>query len=381
MSGIDLWDDNFSDDSAPALAPPLAIALIAAEADRAFWQTGLEQHGIRFCEPGAADCQLILVDERCPDHGERLASLPPVEGHSRPAVFFLVTNGAEPDCMRAFSAGADDYLHLPISPDILAARLKHVQGQLRDNLNVRTQLAESSRIAFQSMSLNAELGRVLQYMEASFTCQLFSELAQLTLQALNELGLHASLGIFHDGELEYFCDDGIKRPIEQEVIENSRHLGRISDFGSRTILNYPHFGLLIRNMPLDDLLRYGVLKDHLCYLGNGLEARSRALVIEHHAQERALRIQTTAAVLQQMIAEIEQAKLEVTRRSTDELSGMLDTLRHEFSQLCLTGREEERLMNLLAESSDRIHALFNSAGSQDQLFQSLLSDVTKTLEH
>ena len=73
-------------------------------------------------------------------------------------------------------------------------------------------------------------------------------LAALTLQILNELGLHASLGVFHDRGLEYFYDDGIKRPIEQEVIENSRHLGRISDFSSRTILNYPHFGLRDREM-------------------------------------------------------------------------------------------------------------------------------------
>ena len=194
------------------------------------------------------------------------------------------------------------------------------------------------------------------------------------------MGLHSSLGIFHDRGLEYFYDDAIRRPIEQEVIESSRHLGRISDFGSRTILNYPHVGLLIRNMPLDDPLRYGILKDHICYIGNGLEARCRALITERHARERSLRIQTTAAVLQQMMAQMEQAKLDVTDRSTLELQGMLDALHHEFSRLCLTGKEEQTLMLLLTDASDRIHALFRHAAEQDQQFQRLLSGVAKTLE-
>ena len=103
------------------------------------------------------------------------------------------------------------------------------------------------------------------------------------------------------------------------------------------------------------------------------------MINELRSQERAL-LQTTANVLQQMIAEMEQAKLEVTKRSTEELQAMLDTLNVEFSQLCLTGSEEKRLMTLLAESSDRIHTLFRSAAEQDQLFQHLLSSVAQTLE-
>ena len=380
MSGIDLWGDDISCDSAPVEAPPLPIYLIAAAEQQASWRDSLVPEGIAFCETLTDDCELILVDESCPDYLQQLADLPNREEQRRPPVFFMVDNGAEPDCMRAFSAGADDYVHLPITPEALAARLKRAKVQLHDSINMRQQLSSSSTIAFQSMSMNAELGRILQFMEASFSSQTFADVAELTLKMLNELGLNGSLGIFHDRGLEYFCDDGIKRPIEQEVIENSRHLGRISDFGARTILNYPNFGLLIRNMPLDDPLRYGILKDHICYLGNGLDARCMAMITERSANERAIRIQATAAVLQQMIAEMEHAKLEVTRNSTEELQGMLDNLQFGFSNLSLTGPEEDVLVNLLTESGDRIHALFKSAAEQDQLFQMLLSGVAQTLE-
>lgn len=380
MSGIDLWDDDLGADSTTVEVPPLHIHLIASTEHEAFWRNRLEEHGVCLVDAAAPHCQLILVDERCPNFEQRLASLPRLPEPERTPVFFLVTDGTEPDCMRAFSCGADDYVHLPISPEALAVRLKRAEHQLRDNSAMRLQLSQSSQIAFQSMTMNAELGRILQYMEYGFACEDFASLAALTLRTLNEFGLHASMGVFHDRGMAFFFDDNLRRPIEQEVLENSRLLGRISDFGMRTILNYPHVAILIRNMPVEDPMRYGIIKDHICYIANGLEARTLAMINELRSQERAIRIQTTASVLQQMIAEMEQAKLEVTKRSTEELQAMLDTLNLEFSQLCLTGNEEQRLMTLLADSSDRIHALFRSAAEQDQLFQHLLSSVAQTLE-
>ena len=122
MSGIDLWDDDDfgSSDSAVLEQPPLLICLIAAAEQRNVWQAGLEQHGIQVCAEQSDECQLILVDERCSDYPAQLARLP--DRPERPPLFFLVTNGAEPDCIRAFSAGADDYVHLPISPEALAEK-------------------------------------------------------------------------------------------------------------------------------------------------------------------------------------------------------------------------------------------------------------------
>lgn len=384
MSDIDLWGDDLC--SAPAEAPaplaqPLVIALLASPAHADAWHNLLQDEGFALLGSDDPAAEVILVDPRDCDHSARLEQLKGATPETRPSIFFLLESGAGPDCIRALEAGADDYALLPITSSDLAARLRISHERYREDHQLRQQLATSSQIAFQSMSLNAELGRILQYMEASFACQDYPALARLTLEVLNELGMHGSLGIFHDGVLDYFCDDGIDRPIEQAIIENSRHLGRLSSFGPRTILNYPHIGLLVRNMPLDDAMRYGILKDHLCYLGNGLEARCQALITERRAAERGVRIQATASVLQQMLAQMEQAKLEVTRSSTEELQNMLDSLQLEFSQLSLTGPEEDKLMGLLAASSDRLHALFRGAAQQDQQFQALLSDVAKTLEH
>ena len=94
MSGIDLWDDDLSADSATVEVPPLHIHLIAASEHEEFWRLGLESHGVRLGDAADPECQLILVDERCPHYEQRLLSLPLSEGARRPPIFFLVTNGA-----------------------------------------------------------------------------------------------------------------------------------------------------------------------------------------------------------------------------------------------------------------------------------------------
>ena len=379
MSGIDLWDDDVGD-AASSEPSALSVLLLASPQLASTWSKDLDAYGIELTDDASQPYELVLVEEAWPHAMAQLGESFTVANEDRPPFLFLLNEADEAQCLRAFAAGADEYVHLPISAAAFAARLRRSAQTLREQKTLKVQLDESSRIAFQAMSLNAELGRILQFMESSFACQTFETVAQLALSALAEFGLHCSLGIFHPGGLEYFYDDGLERTIEREVVEIARNQGRIADFGPRTIVNYPHVGLLVRNMPLHDPIRYGVIKDHICFVANALDARVAAMLTERAAKDRAVRIQATAAVLQQMIAEMEDAKLQLTRVSTQELEGMLDNLHVEFSQLCLTAPEEDRLMRLLTESSERINHLFKSTAEQDKAFQTLLKQVASTLE-
>lgn len=379
MSGIDLWDDEPGASDGVSDLPALQVAFIGSEMLFAQWQASLSELGVVLTPLVTNDCSLVLVEESYAPALEQLAEQFSVNDAQRPPFLFVLDHADEAQCLRAFAAGADEYVHLPIAPEALLARLRRSAQVLREQKALKVQLDESSRIAFQAMSLNAELGRILQFMESSFACEDFAQVSQLALSALAELGLHASVGVFHPQGLEYFYEEGIERPIEREVVEIARNQGRIADFGPRTVVNYPHVGLLVRNMPLEDPMRYGVIKDHICFIANAMDARVRAMLNEQVARDRAVRIQATASVLQQMIGEMEAAKLELTRVSTQELEGMLDNLHVEFSQLCLTAPEEERLMHLLTESSERINHLFKSTASQDKSFQTLLGQVANTL--
>ncbi len=66
--------------------------------------------------------------------------------------------------------------------------------------------------------------------------------------------------IANNQELWYSSESAVS-PLEKELIEMCDKEARFLDFGSRTIVNYPRVSLLVKNMPLDDMKRYGRVKD------------------------------------------------------------------------------------------------------------------------
>jgi len=69
-------------------------------------------------------------------------------------------------------------------------------------------------------------------------------------------------------------------PMEESVINVSKDKGRFFDFKARTIINYKHSSILVKNMPIDDEKKYGIMKDILGALGNGADERVRTLILE-----------------------------------------------------------------------------------------------------
>ena len=382
MTGMDLWtDDEFNEIPADAKSrEPLSVAFLAQAADVQQWSAEFDTDlKVKQAFDGSA-IDILIVDERSPEFVQQLAQCLSIHHEKLPIIFFIVNIGSEPDCVRAFSFGAFDYVHLPISGEALAARLRHVWYRYHESTQLQSQLKESSSVAFQSMTLNAELGRILNYMEHCFSSQNFEQVAEQTFTLLKEFGLSTSLSVFHDNGVDYFSDDKEVYAIEKEVVESARNLARIYDFGARTTINFKHVSILARNMPVHDAMRYGVLKDHLCFVANALESRVAALIVERRAHDRARRIDTTVIILQQIISEMESAKLHLTEQSSEALESMLVTLTSEFSQLSLTAAEETRLVELLSKAGDEVHALFKEASERDKTFRTLLSQLTATLK-
>lgn len=361
--------------------PVLKVAFIAGERDKEQWCQGFAQAGIVCAGTTASDLNVLLIDERSPECADRLITTLAFHREQPPLVFFLVEGGKEPALAAMVPEGKYDFTHLPIQSAGLATRLKRVWQQFDESRQIRKRLDESTTVAVQSMSLNTELGRILQFMEHCLGCDSYEQVSRAVLQVLNEYGLRASVGIFHDRGLDFYSDDGSLRNVEQEIIETSRSLGQMYDFGARTIVNLNHIAILIRNMPVQDSARCEILKEHVYFLANAFQGRVAALIVEKRANDRANRIQTTVIILQQIISEMEEAKLLLTDRSSEELENILINLTSEFSTLSLTSNEEARLTSMLNDAGERVNDLFKASTEQDHNFRSLLSQLAETLKH
>lgn len=136
MSGIDLWDDDVGD-AASSEPSALSVLLLASPQLASTWSKDLDAYGIELTDDASQPYELVLVEEAWPHAMAQLGETFTVANEDRPPFLFLLNEADEAQCLRAFAAGADEYVHLPISAAAFAARLRRSAQTLREQKTLR----------------------------------------------------------------------------------------------------------------------------------------------------------------------------------------------------------------------------------------------------
>lgn len=261
----------------------------------------------------------------------------------------------------------------------LAACIRHSIACFDRLQQLQQQVAEAQQVAMTSMQQNAELGALLHFVEHSYECVDLAQLSNVLFTCLASLHLTATLGFFSHDQTQFFTADGVARPAAERSIRTNRTGGRIVDHGHQSHFNYSHLTALVHDMPVANPERYGVLKDHLCLLFNGAEARAAAIATAQLADRRSRRIQMTAQVIQGVLADLDEQKRHFTNRSSEIIEGLLLDLRAAMAMLDLNEREEQKLQDLVEQAGEAIATLFSDAEQRDRSFQDILSRLAALL--
>jgi len=202
--------------------------------------------------------------------------------------------------LRGYEVGADDYIPKPFDHDELLEKIKKcisdksqrtpetfIAAQDEDSSlsdkeseDLLNELQSSRAIAMDAMRYTSDLGAIVKFYEESAECTNFEELMTAVFVTTSALGLNASMQIRDGNNILNRSSSGDMSAMEVSVIDVSKDKGRFFDFKNRTIMNYNHSSILIKNMPLDDDKKYGIMKDILGALGNGAEERVRTIILE-----------------------------------------------------------------------------------------------------
>lgn len=293
----------------------------------------------------------------------------------------IFTSGlmGDDDIMRAFSAGADDYLIKPVRLQELLVKISQVHRNRQEQASKGEQAQVAMKMAFDAMRASAELGEILQFQEKIHQLQTPEEIATASFAVLQNFDMQASILFLHDKEPLHFRDDGVKPGLEVDSIIASRNRGRMYHWKRMTFLNYQLFSVLIRNMPIEDEERYGILKDQICLLFNGLDTRLSTLMLAASEQDKQKRLKTISQVLASIALEIEQSSVAFSEQFERIIMDMETNLKAEMAQFNLLDSEEQSLLSLIDTSLEAATQLFSeqldTGKQQKQLMDKLLEKL------
>lgn len=309
---------------------------------------------------GYAFCQAIKSD---PDYQDI------------PFIFISSLTSLE-EKLKGFEVGADDYISKPISPEELGLKIKKLLVLREENKGLQQQLSESNSVAMQAMTYSSDLGQILEFYKNTLDAHNFEEISRLLFDATNNYGLKCILKIFARDEVFSFSSQGVVSPLEENVIDLSRIKGRFFDFNARTIINYSGFSLLVKNMPIEDEERYGMLKDSLGTLCDAVEARVKFLMYENASIQKE---QIINAVIG-MMEEVDKQFGEMQVANTGVINDMLDDLDEAMLDLGLTSGQEDLIRTIVVEGREKSKRALKRADVIYDKFDAVKTELDNALD-
>jgi len=178
-------------------------------------------------------------------------------------IIFLSSRSSLRERMQGYEVGGDDYLVKPFEKENLQARINVLVGYQQERIALQKQYELAQKTAVTALTGTSELGFAIQFLENSISYGTTDELMKGLFSGVKQFGLDCCAMVITGAGTSWHTYKSAISPIEKELLEMSDRQARFLDFGNRTIVNYPMISLLARNMPLDDMERYGRVKDLL----------------------------------------------------------------------------------------------------------------------
>ncbi len=338
---------------------------------------------------------LILLDVNMPgiDGYETCVKLKEdSETRSIPVIFLSALSSTE-EKLKGYEAGADDYIPKPFDHNDLLNKIAQLlsdnssaslvvsaedkANDNKENEELLKELQSSRSVAMEAMRYTSDLGTVVKFYEESALCKTFDELMKTVFVTTNSLALNCSMQIRDGSEVFNKSSSGDISPMEISVLDVSKDKGRFFDFNTRTIMNYEHSSILIKNMPIDDDKRYGVMKDILGALGNGAEERVRTIILERAMVSNREQV---IVLIQETFKSINYQHILRSREGSEIMESMIKDVQQTIESMDLLSYQEEQLEAIMESFRQRNEMHINAGLDLTEASQEALASLNSIFE-
>lgn len=290
-------------------------------------------------------------------------------------IIFVSAKNSLSERLLGYEVGATDYFVKPFDHDELLGCIKRILEYKRQTTDGSPDILEAQKIALQALTNASDLGVILQFAQASYNATSFEALSHAVFEATNCFGLLCSLTIRAGEETLFMSSSGTVSPIEQSVLELAKDKGRIFDFSNKSLYNFEHISLVVKNMPVSDEIKYGMIKDNICHLLEAAEARIRGLINKQELDIQTKKLEKVVEdsfhMMQKLNRDMHGMRMEGAT-IVEDMKEAIETLVH---RMHLTITDETDLLAITDGGLAKTIQLFNKGIQLDGTFYELIKQL------
>lgn len=283
------------------------------------------------------------------------------------------------DRLAGYEVGGDDYITKPFDAGELvkkvevAFRNKSLQRQLQSNAD------RAIKTAMSAINSTNEIGMVLQFISATFHCNEYQCLARLILDTISAMGYSCTVQIRVEGQEINQCSEGTINPLEVAVINRISHEDDRLDIGPRSIMNFEHVSVLVKDMPVNDEAENMRLRENIAVIAEGSEVRINAIAAQNALMARAGLLDVLRDA-QQSLIELSEKQDEHKRKMLSLIQELKNSLHDKLMAAGLSSLYIDPILDLVNIAHKETLAVFEDEQAENQITH-VIQELQSVINH
>jgi len=336
--------------------------------------------GVSMAEESIPD--IILLDVEMPgingyETCERLRSS---KKTSKVPIIFLSSRSSLRERMQGYEVGGDDYLVKPFEKENLLARIKILIKYHSERQSLEEQYQLAQKTAVTALTGTSELGIAMQFLERSIAFHSVNELIEGLFDGTNRFELNCCAMLQTKDGISWHTSKEVISPIEKELLEMADRDARFLDFGHRTIINYPMVSLLVRNMPLEDMERYGRIKDLLPILLSAVNVKLNSLETQAALNEQSQSMLNLFGNIRMNLFQMGTTIVDKREEGRSSSASLIQELHGDMLGMGLEEEQEEYLLELVDTVAEELMIKLDAGAEIRTVFSFILTNLKFMVE-
>lgn len=277
--------------------------------------------------------------------------------------------------IEGYRVGGDDYIAKPFQNEEVLAKIAKSLEHKEDKIKLSQLAQEATNVALAAMNESSHLGECIRFLESSFACKEVEELIELLFEAVAAYGINTSVQVRIGGDVINCEWDGEDRELESALLTKLADSGRYLELGPRSVMNFPRISLLIKNMPLDEEKRFGIIKDQVMILLQSTDARIGAICHERELLRQKQYLYRLIEKVREMLEQTDKEFLATVTRGANIVEEVNEELEIAVFEADLQEHQEKNFIEIGQRGLRKTEKVFSNVLGLDSKFSKILEEL------